>query len=134
MKDRLFDASALLNVVRSKGSQSFGILNKQYVLNLTVYEVSNAIWKLSYREKKITQEQSCALLDSMLLLMQYMKTFDINGLERHVKELAMKEGLTVYDASYLAVAEKTNLVLVTDDKELERVAKKYVKVMRTGNL
>ena len=75
MRDRLFDASALLNVVRSKGSQSFGILNKHCVLNLTVY-----------------------------------------------------------DALYLAVAEKTNLVLVTDYKELERVAKKYVKVMRTGNL
>jgi len=63
--------------------------------------------------KKLTQEQSLALLDSMLLLMQQMRTESSNGL-RHAHELAMQEGLTVYDASYLAVAVKSNLVLVTD--------------------
>lgn len=134
MKDRLFDASAILNVVRNKDSQSIEILNKQYALDLTLYEVSNAIWRISYREKKITQEQSYVLLDSILLLMQHMKVVGIHGLEKHVQELAMKEGLTVYDASYLALAEKSNLVLVTDDRELERAARKYVKVMKTGDL
>lgn len=134
MKDRLFDASALLNVIRKKDSKSMGILNKQYALDLTLYEVSNAIWRLSYREKKITQEQSSALLDSLLLLMHRMKIVGINGLEKHVQELAIKEGLTAYDAAYLALAEKLSLVLVTDDKELERAARKYVKVMKTSDL
>lgn len=134
MKDRLFDASALINVVRSKGSQSLGILNKQHILDLTIYEVSNVIWKLSYREKKITPEQSDALLDSILLLIQRMKILGINGLEKHVMDLAMKEDLTAYDASYLALAEKINLILVTDDRKLERAAKKYVKVIKTSDL
>lgn len=134
MKDRLFDASAILNVVRNKDSQSIGILNKQYVLDLTIYEISNAIWRISYREKKITQEQSSTLFDSILLLMQHMKVVGINGLEKHVQELAMKEELTAYDASYLALAEKSGLVLVTDDRELERAARKYVKVMKTSDL
>ncbi len=134
MKDRLFDTSSLLNVVRTKDLRSIGILNKQYVLDLTVYEVLNAIWKLSYREKKITQEQSFALIDSILLLMQRMNTVGIKGLEKHMHELATKEGLTAYDSSYLALAEKLDLVLVTDDRELEKAARKYVKVIKTSDL
>lgn len=134
MKDRLFDASALLNVIRKKDSQSIGILNKQYALDSTLYEVSNAIWRLSYREKKITQEQSYTLLDSVLLLMHRMKIVGISGLEKYVLELAIKEGLTAYDGAYLVLAEKSSLVLVTDDKELERAARKYVKVMKTSEL
>lgn len=134
MKDRLFDASSLLNVVRTQDSRSIGILNKQYILDLTVYEVLNAIWKLSYREKKITQEQSSALLDSILLLMQRMNVVGIKGLEKRMHELATKEGLTAYDSSYLTLAEKLDLVLVTDDRELERAARKYVRVMKTSDL
>lgn len=134
MKDRLFDASSLLNVIRNKESQSIRILEKQHVLDLTLYEISNAIWKLSYREKKITVEQYSVLLDSILLLIQRMDIADIKGLEKRVQELATKEGLTAYDASYLAVAEKLGLVLVTDDRELERAARKYVKVMKTSDL
>ena len=134
MKDKPLDASSLLNVVRTKDSRSIGILNKQYILDLTVYEVSNAIWRLSYREKKITQEQSFALLDSILLLMQRMNAVDIRGLEKRMYELATKEGLTTYDSSYLTLAEKLGLVLVTDDRELERAARKYVKVMKTSDL
>ncbi|MDE1764319.1 MAG: type II toxin-antitoxin system VapC family toxin [Thaumarchaeota archaeon] len=43
-------------------------------------------------------------------------------------------GLTAYDSSYLTLAEKLDLVLVTDDRELERAARKYVKVMKTSDL
>lgn len=74
------------------------------------------------------------MLDSMLLLMQQMRTESANGLERHAHELAMQERLTVYDASYLAVAVKSNLVLVTDGFELEKAARKYVKTVKTGDL
>ncbi len=134
MKDRLFDASALLNVVRNRDSRSIGILDKQYILDLTVYEITNAIWRLSYREKKITIEQSSTLLDSMLLLMQRMEISNISDLEKHVQEVAIKEGLTAYDASYLAVAEKLGITLVTDDRELEKAARRYTKVMKTSDL
>ncbi len=134
MKDNLFDASSLLNVIKNKASKALYIINKQCALDLTIYEVSNTIWRIAYLEKKITSEQACILLDSILLLLERMKTLDISGLQRHVKEIAIKEGLTVYDASYLVVAERKNLVLVTDDKQLERAAKKYIKVMRTNDL
>ncbi len=134
MRDKLFDASSLLNVVRAKDSHSIGILNKQHILDLTIYEVLNAIWKLSYREKKITQEQSLTLLDSILFLMQRMNIVSIKGLEKRMYELATKEGLTAYDSSYLTLAEKLGLVLVTDDRELERAARKYVKTMKTSDL
>ncbi|MDE1766180.1 MAG: type II toxin-antitoxin system VapC family toxin [Thaumarchaeota archaeon] len=133
MKNRLYDASSLINVVRIGGSQSIRMLDGHHVLDLTIYEVSNVMWKLVYREKKITQEQSSVLLDSVLLLMQRMKVVSIGGLEKHVQELAVREGLTAYDASYLAVAEHLDLVLVTDDRKLERAGRKYVKVLKTSD-
>ncbi len=133
MNDRLYDASSILNLVRNKDSGSIAILRKQYLLDLTIYEISNAIWRLVYHEKKITQEQSDVLLESILFLTQNMKTVAMTGLEKHTLELAIKEGLTAYDASYLAVAEKSGLVLVTDDRSLERAARRYVKVMKTSD-
>ncbi len=134
MKDSLFDASALLNLLRNKESRSIKILDDQHVLDLTLYEVSNAIWKLSYRENKLTREQSRLLLDSILTLLSRMQTNNIKGLEKHVYDLSTKEGLTIYDASYLAVAERSGLVLVTDDLQLAKSARKYVKTIKSDDL
>jgi predicted nucleic acid-binding protein len=58
----------------------------------------------------------------------------IRGEEAGVFELAVKEGLTVYDAAYLYYAYKNKLVLVTDDRKLEEKARQYVETVSTGEL
>ncbi|GEM_PF-5631209 len=75
-----------------------------------------------------------AVLDPMLLLLRYLKTIGIKEVEKRIQELDIKEGLTVYYASYLVVAKKSSLILVTDDCQLERVARKYVKIMKTRQI
>lgn len=134
MKGKLFDASALINIMIGKGSEALKALSGQNMLDLTIYEVGNSLWRLTYLEKKITDDQACIFLDSFLLLLQHMKVLTINGMEKSVKEFSIENGLTFYDASYLVVSKTHDLVLVTDDKTLSKVALKHTKVIESSDL
>ncbi|MGH9922775.1 MAG: type II toxin-antitoxin system VapC family toxin [Nitrososphaerales archaeon] len=134
MKGKLLDASALINIMIGSGSRALELLNAQFVLDLTVYEVGNVLRRLAKFEGKISASQACSLLDSFLLLVQYMQVLTINGMENSVKELSLEKNLTFYDASYLAAAEKNSLALVTDDKQLTEAAGNKVKVLKSTDL
>lgn len=134
MKGKLFDASALLNIMIGKGSGALKLLNEQSILDLTIYEVGNSIWRLAHLEGKISAAQACSLLDSFLLLVQHMKILTINGMEKSVKEFSIGESLTFYDASYLVVSKNSDLALVTDDESLAKVARKHAKVIQSSDL
>ncbi len=51
---------------------------------------------------------------------------------REILRLAEREGLTYYDASYLYMAIKCKLALVTDDEKLLEKAKKYVEAFKSA--
>lgn len=122
---KLYDASALLNLLLNKGSRSLSVLSGQAVLDLTTYEIGNSIWKFSYLQKKITKTEACTLLDVCLKVMSKMKVFDIRDAEEEVKELSSGIGQSFYDSAYLVLAKKHNLELVTDDKKLQKAALGY---------
>jgi predicted nucleic acid-binding protein len=63
-----------------------------------------------------------------------MTILSIDGIEENVKKHSVEKGLTFYDASYVAVSENQNLLLVTDDDRLAKVASKHGKVMPSDNL
>ncbi len=46
----------------------------------------------------------------------------------------MKEGLTYYDASYIQAAVDNGLTLVTDDEQLYKTDRKYVKTITSNEL
>jgi predicted nucleic acid-binding protein len=119
---RLYDTSALLNILLKGGSKSIPVLSGQAVLDLTTYELGNSIWRLSYLQKRITQAEGCTLLDACLKIRSNMKILDIKGLEGDVKELSSGTGQSFYDSAYLLVAKKHHLELVTDDKKLLKAA------------
>jgi predicted nucleic acid-binding protein len=58
----------------------------------------------------------------------------VRGGEKEVFELAVKEGLTIYDAAYLHYALRNKLVLVTDDVKLREKAKQYLETATTRDL
>lgn len=134
MKGRLFDASAVVNIIVNRGSEATKLLGNYIILDLTIYEVGNSIWRLCYLEKKITYDEACKFLKSFLSLTQHMMVLSINGIEENAKKYSLEKGLTFYDASYVAVSENQNLLLVTDDDRLAKVASKHVKVMPSDNL
>jgi len=58
----------------------------------------------------------------------------IKGSENEVFNLACKEGLTIYDASYLHASMKIQATLITDDRKLKEKGSKYVEVLSTEQL
>lgn len=120
MKDRLLDASALLNFMLSK-DDTLESLKACSILDLTVYEVGNAVWRLARVQKKITERQACDLLEYFTLIRRGLLVRRIDDIE-YAKRISMESGLTFYDASYIAAAKSNSLVLVTDDRLLGRQA------------
>jgi predicted nucleic acid-binding protein len=58
---------------------------------------------------------------------RFMRVLSVEGLEEEVLRTAIDLGLTAYDSSYVVLAQKFNLKLVTEDKELKARARKLVK-------
>ncbi|MEM0179331.1 MAG: type II toxin-antitoxin system VapC family toxin [Fervidicoccaceae archaeon] len=58
----------------------------------------------------------------------------VKGFEKDVMDIAVKEGVTFCDASYMYVAIRNKLTLVTCDRKLMSVARKYVNVVTTGEI
>lgn len=134
MKDKLFDTSALLNLVIKNGSRALKSLISQNILDLTMYETGNVIWKLGYLQKRITHQHACKLLESFLLFKENMNILNIDGMEEKIKNLSLDTGLTFYDSAYVVAAQKVGLVLVTDDSSLLRMAKKYIPVISSDDI
>ena len=87
------------------------------VLDLTIYEVGNVIWK-EYRRSKIGDLTIVANFFQEIFDVISILKFDANM--REVLELATNENLTFYDASYLHMARKHGAKLVTEDRDLQR--------------
>jgi predicted nucleic acid-binding protein len=86
-----------------------------YILDLTFYEVGNAIWKDYRIHKKIKDPFILAKLFHELL-----KKFNVlrDLPMQEVIRVAVERGLTYYDASYVFAAFSRGLTLVSDDKDL----------------
>lgn len=118
MKDNyLFDTSALYPFIIEllKGNISFNFLSKIYILDLTVYEIGNALWKDSKIHKTIK--------DPLLTMQNFLKIIDKLNLVTdidyvNVLKIALERDLTFYDSAYVYVAEEKDFTLVTYDKEL----------------
>ncbi|AOL17479.1 DNA-binding protein [Sulfolobus sp. A20] len=87
-------------------------------LDLALYEAINAIWKEYSKLKVISKDLSKRYIRVVRRVMEVIPINIIKGLEEEVFDLASKEDLTIYDASYLLIAKRKNLVLVTDDNVL----------------
>jgi len=81
-------------------------------------------------------EKNTALLflDVISSIFNVINLISIRGVEREVFNLASKENLTIYDASYLYIAMKNKFTLITDDRRLGDKASKYIKVITSSEL
>ena len=114
--EAILDASALYPLLKRLGEKAASLLTKLAILDLTKYELGNALW----RENKLglleNWENTIVLWSK---IMEEMPTYsiDIQHL-RDVEKIAVERDLTFYDASYIYMAEARNLKLVTEDEEL----------------
>ena len=136
MKSHLIDASSLMLLMKKADIQiELDCLRVSYLLDLTFYEVGNAIWRDTCLTKFLTKKESEALRNKVQIVLartdriaseatNFQKIFDISESER----------LSFYDSSYLFTAREKRLVLVTEDKELRAKAEKHVKVQNAATL
>jgi len=115
----LFDASALMNVVRRLGANALELAKGNYTLTLTVYEVGNAVWKEHVLLKRLAANDALELLRALLAMFKFTSIVKPSDWLK-VLTLASKLNITFYDASYIVAAAEHNLTLVTDDARLRR--------------
>ncbi len=127
----LFDASS---VVRALKEARLAPLGGQALQWLTVYEVLNAFWKEVRLLSRLSPKEADSLISDFTLLLRDMVVLEPNGLEDEIFRIAVSRDMTVYDASYVALAAKHGLVLVTEDRIFSRKASGIVDVAGLSGL
>lgn len=115
----LFDSSALLNIIRERKQNAYGLLKGNLTLSLTKHEIGNALWKETLLLGRISFEEASealSLLDKDLEIMEIVYPKRSNLAFR----LAFDLQVTYYDASYVAASIENYAKLVTSDVKLAR--------------
>jgi len=127
----LLDASALVEFFLSlKAEELIDILRRCCILDLTIYEFCNALWKLARIRKQIDEETAITgaeLLEKMASGNMVEVIGQWTGLEARMRE-SLKHYVNAYDISYIHTARNRNLALVTEDLGMYTNAKNVFKL------
>ena len=125
----LLDTSALYPLIKTLKENLLDYTNIITVLDLTLYETGNTVWK-EWKRGLIKN------LDKVLLMIEEVLK-EINKVSiqaediKNITKIAVKNNITFYDAAYIYIAKKHNYTLVTEDKDL---LKTYSKAITTKTL
>jgi len=114
----LLDASAAYPLVLRLRERALEFAEDSAILDLTLYEVGNVIWKETRRGKVRSFK---VMIELFRELFEHMELLTLSRDLGEVLNIALKENLTFYDASYVYVARERGLRLVTKDRELLRL-------------
>ncbi len=127
----LFDASSIYAIVRAERAE---LLLGCYTPSLARYELGNILWKERYVRKTMDGVEQRTYLNSVIRALKLMAIIDIEGDEQEVVDIAIKYGLTFYDASYVHLAKRNNAVMVTEDGKLAKKVKSYLQAISASQL
>ena len=122
----LFDASSIYAIVKAEKAQLL-ILN--CTCDLARYEIGNILITERHLRRTMTEAEQRSLLDLVGRSLKLMVTVGVSGFEQEVVNLAVKYNLSFYDAAYVFLTKKNNLVFVTEDGKLTKKIGTYVKVI-----
>ena len=127
----LFDASSMIQVIKScEEEKALRLLSENCILDLTKYEVGNALWKEHVQRQAIEADEFRELLDLLRTIILRTKVLSVDAQDLpDVAEVALKERITFYDASYVIIAKVQNLTLATEDANLAKAASKHTKAV-----
>lgn len=122
-KDFLFDTNALLYIIVARKYQKLDRKNCR-ILDLTFYEYGNAILNiLAKRGRQPSKEEVSFLVRAFEKITELASTVNLEGrMIQPIMDLARKENLTFYDASYLYCCVHFDLHLITEDGRLKQAA------------
>ncbi len=121
----LLDSSAIAVLVGRLGRKALNYLRDIYTLDLVRYELGNVIWKEHTIRASISSSEAISRAGYVAKLLETMKIWGIRSDEdfKGTMSIALKLKLTFYDASYLYLAIKEDLTLVTEDEEFREKSK-----------
>ncbi|SNR31150.1 type II toxin-antitoxin system VapC family toxin [Halorubrum vacuolatum] len=131
----VFDTSSLIAVLLDDDTPPISVLFDGHVLDLTIYEAGNVLWKIHTLQGRTTQQEHAELISLLADLRRELVVHDLEeiGVDT-VMRVATATDLTFYDAGYLACAEMVETTLVTEDSELSAVANGRVRSKRVRNV
>ena len=137
MKTHLFDASSIMQLAKRHPYKASALLEGELILDLTKYEVGNAIWKIYKLIEKTDKSTALEAVTQAYHMMALMDIIKVEGVETlaDTMEIAFDQGLSFYDSAYLQSAKRMELTLVTEDKRLhKRAIDVGVKCIKVDNL
>ena len=108
------------------------LLGGNYTVFLAKLELGNIVWKEVLLHKRINREEGLRLLSFISKVLNTMNLEDVNCKE--TEEIAMDYGITFYDASYVWLARKLDLPLVTEDNKLRKAVERELKVLSVDEI
>jgi predicted nucleic acid-binding protein len=132
----LLDASSLMFLIKKADAKlTVEYLLDSLILDLTFYEIGNAVWKESALLKFLTPEEAKRMGSrSQTILANINQVKNESEDFQKILEIAQNENLSFYDSSYVFCAKQRGLPLITEDKKLEMKAKKHVNVLTLAAL
>jgi len=126
----LIDASALYTLLKRRRDIVVEIIDASAIIDLTKYEIGNALW-VEWRRGLI--EDPKRTMRGWMKLLSFIKEIQLDrGELDEVEDLALELSLPFYDASYIYIARRMGLTLLTDDVEMrDKAAKLGVKTLTT---
>jgi predicted nucleic acid-binding protein len=119
----VLDASAIGALLERMKDKGLIYLKGTIILDLTLYELGNIIWKACHLRRVLSEEEAMEGAKDLVKVLELARRVQLKGEDvEEVMRLALRLGLTFYDASYLYLAKSKDYVLVTEDEDLLRQA------------
>ena len=120
MTGRVVDSSVIARfLLKEAGWESIKLilLERPYTLDLAVKEAANAIWRRARLLRDISPSKALTLLNDLLELRRHvLRIDDQSQYLLRALEIALNQGITVYDALFIAQASARKAKLVTSDR------------------
>ena len=126
------DASSIAKVVmQGEGWERVPLSIDAATLDYSFVGVANAVWK-AVLQGRVSAEEARRKVEALRLIAGALVVFRAADYLERGLEIALMEGITVYDAVYVALAEDKGATLYTCDKEQYSAARKYVRAVYLG--
>ena len=90
-------------------------------------ECLNVIWKHTNQLKDLTPEDAILAVEDLTKLYDDLSITQTRELKDEAMHIAISQNITVYDALFMAAAQKINATLYTADKKLYAKTDKTIK-------
>lgn len=114
----LYDASAFFELLKQEKLD-----HNAFLLDLSIYEIGNVIWKHSSILKQITESEAGKIINLVEDWPNIIR-IDTKIDSAPILGTALQEKLTFYDSAYIYFPKKYSLHLHTCDKKLYKTAQK----------